>query len=196
VPSPVGHFIGGVAAGWLVAGAPDAATQSRTRSRWREGVFFGILGALPDLDLIAGEHRGPSHSLTAAAIVGLVVWAVQVSRQRTSTGRSRAGAALLGAASAAAYASHVLLDWLGADTSYPIGIMALWPFSHRHYESAVHLFLSTSRRYDAGWPFVEQNLMALTRELVVLVPMLVLVAFARRVIPARSSPRSSPRSSQ
>jgi membrane-bound metal-dependent hydrolase YbcI (DUF457 family) len=185
----VGHFIGGVAAGWLVAGAPDAATKSRTRTRtwWREGLFFGILGALPDFDLIAGQHRGPSHSLTAAVIVGLVVCAVQASRQRTGAVRARADAAFLGAASAAAYASHVLLDWLGTDTSYPIGIMALWPFSHRHYESAVHLFLSTSRRYDAGWPFVEQNLMALTRELIVLVPVLVLVAFARRVIPARSS---------
>ena len=27
----------------------------------------------------------------------------------------------------AAYATHTLLDWLGADSSAPFGIMALWP---------------------------------------------------------------------
>lgn len=57
---------------------------------------------------------------------------------------SRAGWTL---ACAAAYASHILLDWLGSDTAPPIGIQALWPLSRQYFESPWHVFYAVDRRY-------------------------------------------------
>jgi inner membrane protein len=123
---------------------------------------------LPDVDLLIGGHRGPSHSLTAALLVGVAV--LIVSREKR-----------LALASAVAYASHVLLDWLGSDTSSPIGIMALWPFTRDYYQSQVHLFDSVSRRY---WlpEFWTHNFRAVGWELVVLLPL----AWIGRVVAGRS----------
>jgi inner membrane protein len=174
MPSPVGHVIAGVASGWLVRGAPQKAAG------WREACLFGALGAAPDLDLLVGAHSGPTHSIGAAVIVGLVAFAV--SRPRGQGGRAPGGSGtfLLAFACAAAYGSHVLLDWLSRDSTAPIGIMALWPFDTAHYESDLHLFLAVSRRYHQGWTFVRQNALALVRELVILVPVLMLIVFTRR----------------
>jgi membrane-bound metal-dependent hydrolase YbcI (DUF457 family) len=155
MPSPLGHALAGAAAGWAAAGLVRGPFT--TAELWRRGAAFGVLGMLPDIDLLIGAHRGPSHSLTAALIVGLAVLAV-----------TRQGALAL--ASAASYASHVLLDWLGSDTSPPIGVMALWPVTRDYYESNVHLFEAVSRRY---WlpEFWTHNLRAVGWEVVILLPL-------------------------
>ena len=112
--------------------------------------------------------------------MGVLAWAVlRVVRQaRPATSDSRL-ATRLAVAVAAAYATHTLLDWLGTDTSPPIGIMALWPFSHANYESSAHVFMAISRRY---WlpEFWTSNLIALGRELLILLPIVALVMRARR----------------
>ena len=170
MPSPLGHFIGGVAAGWLVAGAP-ALSSPPTKPQgglWREALVFGALGMIPDLDLIGPFHRGPSHSLAAAVAVGAVGWLVV---------RVPATLAL---AAMAAYASHILLDWLGQDTSAPSGIMALWPASQAYFESGLNVFLAISRRYHQGWPFVRANFVAVIRELAILGSLLAIIAATRR----------------
>jgi len=121
-----------------------------------------------DLDLLVGAHSGPSHGIGAALIVGIVSWLVARPRD-----------AVLACAIAFAYASHTLLDWLGSDSSPPIGIMALWPFSHRYFESPWHVFRAISRRYwlPEFWTF---NLLALGRELLILVPLAAIVLLMRR----------------
>ena len=183
MPSPIGHVIAGVAAGWLVAGTPRLAPSVSTKAGtfpaevpatfWREAGLFAALGALPDIDLLFGAHSGPTHSLGATAIVGLtaLVLAWHLRARRPS---------LLALACAAAYASHVLLDWLGSDSSPPLGVMALWPFSSAHYESDLHVFMAISRRYYQGWVFVAQNVRAVCLEMVILGPILVLVGRFRR----------------
>jgi hypothetical protein len=60
MPSPVGHALGGIAAGVRLTG------NSR-RALW---TLAGI-GAAADLDLLVGAHRGISHSLGAAVLAGL-----------------------------------------------------------------------------------------------------------------------------
>jgi hypothetical protein len=131
------------------------------------------LAVLADVDLVLGAHRGATHSLTAAMAIGviayLVVWRANLARPL-----------LVAVACGLAYGSHVLLDWLGHDVSPPIGVMALWPFSERYYESDLHLFSSISRRYWLGWPFVRHNLLAIAWELALLVPLVSVVWFARR----------------
>ena len=126
-----------------------------------------------DLDLLFGLHRGPTHGIVTACLVGIVTY--------LATRRNH-----LATAVAAAYASHPLLDWLGTDTTSPIGIMALWPFSREYYESGLHVFQAISRRYwlQEFWTF---NLRALLREMLILGP---IVAFAWYTRGRRSTPTS------
>jgi|SRR6266545_4673927 len=139
---------------------------------WKRAALFAAAGVAPDLDLIVGAHSGPTHSLGAAAIAGVVAWV-------WLRGIGWRGGGITACAIALAYASHTLLDWLGADSSPPIGIMALWPFSRDYYESQVHVFMAISRRY---WlpEFWASNARALAGELAILLPLAALVCFARR----------------
>ena len=142
----------------------------------RPVVWFAAAGVAADFDLLVGAHSGPTHGLGTACLVGLASWLIL---QRTvKPGSVRSACAL-----AVAYASHTLLDWLGTDSSPPIGIMALWPFSRDYYESHLHVFRAISRRY---WlpEFWTSNLTALGGELLILVPLALLVLALRRRAPA------------
>jgi membrane-bound metal-dependent hydrolase YbcI (DUF457 family) len=135
-------------------------------------VLYAAMGMAADLDLLVGAHSGPTHGLGAAIIVGIATWLVLQMRGVT-------GGARTACASAIAYATHTLLDWLGTDSSPPIGIMALWPFSRGYYESSWHVFMAISRRYwlPEFWTF---NIYALARELLILVPIALVVLMTRR----------------
>ena len=184
MPSPLGHVLGGIAAGWLVSGVPRPASRTRTdvratrdAARWREAALFGALGALPDVDLLFGAHSAATHSIGAAVIVGAVV-TLFGARGLLRSPPVPAWIALL--ACSAAYGSHVLLDWMSTDSMAPIGIMALWPFDRGYYESDLHVFGAISRRYYQGWTFVRQNGLAVVRELAILIPTLIVVVVLRR----------------
>jgi membrane-bound metal-dependent hydrolase YbcI (DUF457 family) len=170
VPSPIAHGIAGVIAGWLVHPPPAGKT--------RRIASYAAAGMAADLDLLIGAHSGPTHGIGAALMVGAVSWVI-LRRVRARRIES------LACATAMAYASHTLLDWLGTDSSPPIGIMALWPFSHRYFESPWHIFMAISRRYwlPEFWTF---NVLALARELVILLP-LAWIVFAMRRRPAPSA---------
>ena len=144
-----------------IAGPPRSSAEV-----WRSGALFAVCGMLPDIDLLFGAHSGPTHGLGAAAIVGLLTFTMMRSRR-------------FGVAAAAAYASHTLLDWLGSDSSPPIGIMALWPATREYFKSDLHLFQAISRRY--GTPgFWEHNLSAVAWELLILLPPFLLLLIAGR----------------
>ena len=166
MPSPLGHALGGIGAGWLAGGRLPAGSGDEHRLA-REALLFGLAGTLPDLDLLVGAHSTYTHSLGAVAIVAAVTALLT---------RGRHPRLVLGVA--AAWASHVLLDWLGSDTSPPIGIMALWPFSDGFYQSSLFLFDAISRRYWLPQEFIWHNLRAAVGELVILAP---LVYVARRL---------------
>jgi len=121
------------------------------------GLTYAAIGVAPDLDLLVGSHSTYTHSVGTVGIVFLAAWAV--------TRRPRLAAAI-----SAAWASHLLLDWLGSDTSPPIGIMALWPFSREHYQSSFYVFDAISRRYWLPEQFVWSNLKAAMREVLILGP--------------------------
>ena len=160
MPSPLGHALGGLAAGCALR--PFTEADARTGILRRYGPWFALLGMLPDVDLLFSVHRGPTHSLGAALIVGLA--ALALTRRRR-----------LAVAAACAYASHVLLDWLGADTSVPVGVMALWPLGREHYQSSVEVFDSVWRRNETP-DFWIHNVKAVAKELAILLP-LVFVAW-------------------
>ena len=170
MPSPLGHALAGCAAGWAVAGAA-AVGPAGTSTLWRTGAAFALLATMPDLDLLTPTHRASTHSLGAAHVMGLAVL-------------SLARSVRLAAAGAAAYATHPLLDALGADTSAPVGVMGFWPLRTDYYHSGVALFESIWRRYETP-DFWSHNILAVARELAILLPAALLLAWWR----ARDTPR-------
>lgn len=158
MPSPIGHALGGIAAGAAVSG----------RTGWGGLVCFAILGAMPDADfLLPIPHRGPTHSLASAVLVFLVAWPTLAWRR--PAGWQRISAIRCALAIAAAWGSHTLLDWLGADSSTPRGVMALWPVTTAFYVSGAEVFENISRRY---WlpGFWRHNALAVAREVLILGP--------------------------
>ena len=156
----------------------------------------------PDLDLLLPiAHRGASHSIGAAIIVGVVAGALwssafvlrsasrdgglPPSRFRRFAGTSRRDAARWAAAVSLAWWSHILLDWLSNDTRPPLGLMALWPFTDQYYKAGIEIFPPVSRRYweSRFWLY---NLKAAAVELLILLP-LTAVMISRYRTRARSS---------
>jgi inner membrane protein len=127
-----------------------------------------MVGMLPDLDLLGPIHRGPTHSLGAAVLVGLA--AGVIARHPRP-----------GLAAAAAYATHTLLDWLSADTSAPRGIMALWPLTREYYQAHVSVFDAVWRRHETP-DFWAHNIRAVAKEVAILGPpaVVALILYARR----------------
>jgi hypothetical protein len=170
MPSPLGHALGGIAAGCAIF-------PSRDRDKL---VWFAIAGIVADLDLVLPlTHRGPTHSITAASLVFASALVILVSRP------GRGSAVRLATAVGAAYLTHVLLDWLGEDTGTPSGIMALWPFTHHYYVSGLDAFAAVERRY---WlpGFWRKNATSVLRELVMLAP----AAWAVWAVAGRRSERT------
>lgn len=121
----VGHVLVGLA----IAAAHERAVVAprTTRERVAAAAAFATLALVPDLDVIAFRfgvpyadpfgHRGASHSLFAAVVVGALL-AVPLARAT----QARTGATAL--AAIAALASHGVLDML---TDGGLGAALLWP---------------------------------------------------------------------
>jgi hypothetical protein len=124
-------------------------------------VTCAVLAVSPDFDNFFHTHRTYSHSLGAVAIVwalaALIGWRLRVPVVKVAT------------VCAAAYGSHLLLDWLGRDDSAAGGIMALWPITTHGYRSGLNLFLEL--RPHARFPvpaLLLANARAIARELSIL----------------------------
>lgn len=178
MPSPIGHALGGLAAGWAVS--PPARDR---RSLVTQAAIFAALGAAPDLDLLIGRHHYEAHSVGAAILAGLLAawmrWPIGQGRWRIFF------------AATAAWASHPLLDMLAPDHSPPIGVMAFWPFSHQFYITGIEIFLPIARQW---WRpgVIAWDARAGLREGLMLVPLVGLVWWIRtrtRRNPDRSSGR-------
>ncbi len=128
-----------------------------------------VVGAAvaPDLDFLWGRHNMETHSLGAAVLAGLMVLAW-----------TRGGNPRLAAAVSLAWASHVLFDWLGSDTTPPLGVMALWPLTSSYYFADAFIFEAISRRTYLP-NFWSHNLGAVAREIVLLGPLAALAMWHR-----------------
>jgi inner membrane protein len=177
VPSPIGHALASLAVGWLAA--PDECRETATAAgptlrirlpRWRWPAAFVAAGLAADLDLLVGLHSRYTHSVGAVAVMFVAAWLALKPRARRPVA--------VAVALALCYASHLLLDLLGSDTSPPLGIMALWPLSSEFYLSPVTIFGGISRRYWLAAAWV-QNARSVARELLLLAPPAALVWWFR-----------------
>lgn len=148
-----------------VATAPAGELASRRRAAVTVGAALA-----PDLDfawrLLDGvnHHQAQGHSLgVGLGVAALVTLAAAVARIPRSSG--------LGVAALAGWSSHLLLDLLNVDTSPPIGLMALWPFSDGYYKSPWPVFLDIGRTLN--WRTVRHVIVAVAWELAILCPLLV-----------------------
>ena len=188
MPSPIGHALAGVAIAWsseYFPAATPAVTPSRTRVSARLTLVCATLAALPDVDLIVpGTHRTVTHSIGATILVTIIAAGVTgwVTRKRAGTPRSpRLPREIWRTAfiCGLAYASHLLLDWLGADPNPPSGIQALWPFSHEWFISPWTVFPGTERRHFFTMAALATNFRALAVEIGLLAPIVGLLGWRR-----------------
>ncbi len=165
----MGHAIAGLTVAWFAEAGGTGGKPSR-------GIHLSAACAAvamaPDFDILFNSHRTYAHSIAAVAAAGSLAWLLL--RTRTSS------APRVAIAIAAAYGSHLFLDWLGKDSSQPPGLMILWPFSSRFYISGVDLFGEVSRRYWKWDEFIVGNFKALAWELLVLSPLVVVSWWMRR----------------
>jgi membrane-bound metal-dependent hydrolase YbcI (DUF457 family) len=163
MPSPLGHGLVGLAV--------HAVTARDAGELWNVRRALVVSGAAvaPDLDLLfrfvdgRNHHQAETHSVGAAVIAGLV--AAVVARL---AGWARPAA--LGLLTTACWLTHPLLDYFGNDTHPPIGIMALWPFDRGFFKSPWIVFMDIGRTLD--WETVRNNTLAVSWELLVLMPFL------------------------
>ena len=166
MPSPVGHALASLAAGWTVTRPPAE------RRAWRlQAAILVAVGLAPDLDLLVGRHSGETHSIGAAVIVAtlatLTRWPVGVTRLR------------IWLAIFLAWMIHPICDALAPDTSAPHGVMLLWPFSADYVQFSVTPFMPISRRYWLDG-FVAHTATAVLREVILLAPFAAFVWWWRR----------------
>jgi hypothetical protein len=185
MPSPFGHSLAGLAVAWaadLLPGDRAWRAAPATASWYRRAgngltLACAVLAMTPDLDLAFTRHRTYTHSIGAVVIVGLFAafapLALPPSRaalRRTSRRAKAVHAARISLMCAAAYASHLLLDWLGADLYPPPGLQVLWPFDSGWYISGLDWFRQTRREQLFTWRVIAQNLLAIAQEMAILVP--------------------------
>ena len=138
-------------------------------------VTCGVLAISPDFDFFLHSHRTYTHSLGAVGIVWLLVafaaWRLRLPVVKVAT------------TCAAAYASHVLLDWAGRDDSAAGGLMVLWPLTSDFYRLGLPLFLEINGHPRAAMAhpiggflrILALNREAFARELLILGPLFLLV---------------------
>ena len=174
MPSPFGHALAGVAAAWtadLLPGRREGRVAASTAS-WFSRAGGGLtaiclgLAVVPDVDLAFQAHRSWTHSVTAVAIVTIIAAGVTAWVTRRPAWR-------VALTCGGAYATHLVLDWLAADTFLPYGIQVLWPFSHAWYISGLDLFPPTGRQNLLSERTIRINAIAMATEAVALLPIVV-----------------------
>ena len=179
MPSPIGHALAGIAVAWtadLIRGN-SVSRPVHGAATWYQRAGGGLtvacagLAAAPDLDLLFAAHRTVTHSIGAVFLAGLGAAVLAASARRPI--------ARVALTCAAAYGSHLLLDWLGADHYPPLGIQLMWPINREWYISGLEVFRQTARLRIFTHGAMITNLRAILQEIAILLPFLALLWRAR-----------------
>ncbi|GIW47809.1 MAG: hypothetical protein KatS3mg078_1686 [Deltaproteobacteria bacterium] len=177
MPSPVAHTLGG----YIIY---RFASSSNTTS-WKKLLLCCVSSNLPDVDFLPGFllgkpnyfHHGISHSVGFSVAFALLMGFVFYLKGGSFLRNSLLFFSL--------YFSHILLDLLSYDSSFPYGLAALWPFTSDYYISPLSLFLDIQRD-SASATFITSmfsihNLMAVLLELALFTPLIVVSVLLTRV---------------
>jgi membrane-bound metal-dependent hydrolase YbcI (DUF457 family) len=179
MPTSIGHALAGAAAAWgadLVPGRRAWRTAPPTASWYRRAgngltLVCVVLAAVPDADLLFHIHRTFSHSIGAMMLVGVLAAAIAALTNRPVM--------RIGSMCAAAYGTHLLLDWLAVDLMPPYGIQVFWPFSDTWYMSRWIIFRQIERSRLLSESTMRLNVLAVAQELAVLAPILIVIWLIR-----------------
>jgi len=163
MPSPVGHALGGAIVAFALGTSGTLGTL---------GTVIAASVA-PDIDFLWGGHNRETHSLGAAILAGLLVFAWKRNPK-------------LAIAVTISWATHVLFDWLGSDDTPPLGVMAMWPLNSNFYFANAFVFEAISRRYWLD-NFFTHNAWAVAKEILILGP-IAFIAFRWRARPRSHRP--------
>jgi inner membrane protein len=131
--TPIGHAVAGYA---IYSISPHGA---HGRGSWRLALLCIFMAVAPDLDVLPGLlqgkpvlfHGGITHSLGTGLVLSLLVAGICRFSGRTVVS--------VFSLCLAAYASHLLLDFVGPDGREPYGIPLFWPISVETFLSPVPL---------------------------------------------------------
>jgi membrane-bound metal-dependent hydrolase YbcI (DUF457 family) len=179
MPSSVGHALAGVAAAWTADLVPGnrAWRTAPPQASWYRRAGDGLtlvcvaLAVAPDLDLLLRSHRSYTHSIGAVVLSGLVAAIVAA--------RCRRPVARIALMCAAAYATHLVLDWMSVDLLPPYGLRALWPFSDAWLISGWDLFRQTERHDFFSAASIRTNVLAVMQEIAILAPLVAVLWIVR-----------------
>ncbi len=179
MPSTLGHSLAGV-----------LVNESRLfmlgKSHAQCVVIALVLANFADIDIIPGLfygnpnrfHHGVTHSFGAALIVGFL-FALIFYKWQTRFWSPFGFATLV-------YSSHLLLDILTIDTSYPFGVPLWWPVSSKYFIAPITIFSDVNK--DSATAtffqslFTTHNLFAALLEIVILGPIVLLTILMRKLI--------------
>jgi membrane-bound metal-dependent hydrolase YbcI (DUF457 family) len=171
MPTPLGHSLAGLAIQF-------ASTGTRVRRTWPSTLLLIALANIPDIDFLPGYaigrpaayHWGPTHSFTAAVLVGGIAGLVLGAKN----GRYLVSSIL----TTSAYASHIMLDLLFGQTRSPsLGLQVFWPFSTERFLLPWHVFRMAPISINASpitTLFSVEMLPVIARELIVMLPVVFL----------------------
>jgi len=154
-----------MAAGWALS-----RPASTRRGLAVQAAVFAALGTAPDLDLLIGRHSQETHSLGAALAVASIAawrrWPIADTRLR------------IWLTACLVWMTHPVFDGLSVDKGPPIGVLMFWPFSQAFWHLGVDVFGAIERHWQHDG-FFQQNIRSVTREMLILVPVLAVVWWAR-----------------
>jgi inner membrane protein len=192
MPSPVGHSL----TGYLIY---RATGRGAADERWWTFAVYLVAANAPDLDFIPGllmgnpgrYHHGPSHSLGFAILFGL---ALSLTMAFFKLGSGKRNFIIF----FALYFSHVLLDYLSTDTSFPYGVPLFWPLSNDFYIAPFAFLPDIKRPISSGLEFIIgvfslRNFWAAIMESLLLVPLILLISVRRRWVISPTAIRKTAR---
>jgi len=156
MPLPIAHSAFGLGCFLTLGNAFD-----RDASKGEKVLLAGLCVAVanvPDLDFVPGIligepgrfHHGPSHSLTAALVGGLLLSFLFAGILR---GRISSWKILICCSCSLLF--HPILDYFSMDTSEPYGVPLFWPLIETYFVSPLSLFLDIQRDQSSVRTFVD-----------------------------------------
>ena len=183
MPTPIGHS--------LMGGICYSAGNHR-KFKWQTFLLFIFLANLPDFDYLPGAflgtpnmfHRGISHSIGFAILLGGVVGFIWKLRSKRNYWR-------LLAICTGVILSHVLLDYIGADTGYPYGVPLFWPLTNEYFIAPLVIFSDlykgmTTSSFLSGTLDIH-NFYTILREVLILLPVWGATFLGRKLLKAKKS---------
>jgi membrane-bound metal-dependent hydrolase YbcI (DUF457 family) len=178
VPSPLGHEIAGI----LIYDVMGKLLDIKKRAKI---LFLCLLMALlPDFDFIFGilegepnkYHHGLSHSVFVGLLVSILFAALFFYQDKLW---------VFIVLFFSVYVSHLVLDLLSLDRSFPYGLKFLWPLTNEFYISPKYIFSDIIRGkrntdFFQNLIFNKHNYLAVAREIIILSPPLIVVRLYSR----------------